>query len=110
MPSSVILAMQYDPAAHELTIVFRGSREIYCYAGVAPEEWLAFRNSASKGTYLNEVFKPRHDVYRRLTTQSHSKTSRAERSSASTTGTAANDSSHLKKDELRWGETWALPR
>ena len=57
MPSSVIQWMRYDPEARVLTIAFRGGRGTYRYAAVPVEEWNAFRSAASKGTYLNEVFK-----------------------------------------------------
>lgn len=60
MPSSVIQFMQYDPQMQEALIVFRDSRGVYRYFDVPMEEWEAFRGAPSKGTYLNEVFKPKH--------------------------------------------------
>ena len=59
MPSTVIAAMHYDPAGHVLTIVYRGKRGVYHYFDVPPDEYAAFRAAASKGTYLNEIFKPK---------------------------------------------------
>lgn len=63
MPSSVILAMQYEPRRQELLIVFRGGRGTYRYFDVAIEEWEAFLQAESKGTYLNRVFKPKEHPF-----------------------------------------------
>jgi hypothetical protein len=60
MPSSVIQFMQYDPQIREVLIVFCSSRGTYRYFDVPMDEWKAFRKAPSKGTYLNEVFKPKH--------------------------------------------------
>ena len=57
MPSSVIQWMRYDPAAGTLLIAFRGRSLAYRYFDVPLREWTAFREAASKGTYLNRVFK-----------------------------------------------------
>ena len=51
--------MRYDLETQVLTIVYRGNRERYRYFGVPVEEWSAFQAAASKGTYLNTVFKER---------------------------------------------------
>ena len=59
MPSSVFAVMIYDPEGQVLEIVYRGNRGSYRYFDVPLEEWTAFRASPSKGTYLNEVFKPK---------------------------------------------------
>lgn len=66
MPSSVIQAMRYEPRRRELLIVFRGGRGAYRYFDVGMEEWQAFLNAESKGTYLNEIFKKREHPYIRL--------------------------------------------
>ena len=63
MPSSVFVVMVYDPEGQVLEIVYRGNRGSYRYFGVPMEEWTAFRASPSKGTYLNEVFKPKEYRY-----------------------------------------------
>jgi hypothetical protein len=66
MPSSVILAMRYEPRQRELLIVFRGARGAYRYFDVPVEEWKAFRSAESKGTYLNRVFKRKKHPFERL--------------------------------------------
>jgi hypothetical protein len=63
MPSSVILAMRYQPVREELVIVFRGRGVAYRYFNVPIEEWEAFLEAESKGTYLNRVFKPKEHPY-----------------------------------------------
>lgn len=65
MPSSVILAMRYDPEREELLIAFRSGRRTYRYFGVLKEEWEAFLEADSKGTYLNRVFKQKEHSYER---------------------------------------------
>ena len=65
MPSTVIAAMYYDAASHVLTIVYRGKRGVYHYFEVPPEEYAAFRAATSKGTYLNEIFKPKGYLFER---------------------------------------------
>ena len=57
MPSSVIQWMRYDPRSRSLLIGFRGRQRTYRYFDVPAREWLAFREAASKGTYLNAIFK-----------------------------------------------------
>jgi len=51
--------MMYDPGGRSLVIVFRGARGSYRYFDVTGEEWMAFKRSPSKGTYLNSIFKRR---------------------------------------------------
>jgi hypothetical protein len=65
MPSTVILAMSYEPAREELLISFRGDRRTYRYFNVPMEEWEAFLEAESKATYLNRVFKPKEHPYER---------------------------------------------
>ena len=63
MPSRVILAMRYEPGRQELLIVFRGGRGTYRYFDVPIEEWEAFLEAESKGTYLNRIFKQKEHPY-----------------------------------------------
>jgi hypothetical protein len=65
MPSSVILAMRYEPVREELVIVFRGRGVAYRYFNVPMEEWVAFLGAESKGTHLNRVFKAKEHPYER---------------------------------------------
>ncbi|HEY4011187.1 MAG TPA: KTSC domain-containing protein [Acidobacteriaceae bacterium] len=90
MPSSVILAMQYEPMREELVIVFREGRGTYRYFDVAVEEWREFLEAESKGTYLNCVFKAKEHLYKR--------TDEVVRSSGR----------RLGDTPLEWGEAWAL--
>lgn len=66
MPSSVIAAMHYDEEARVLTVVYRGKRGKYRYSDVPAAEWEAFCGAASKGTYLNTVFKEKQYRYERV--------------------------------------------
>ena len=43
--------------------MFRASGDVYLYFDVPGEEYRAFMAAASKGTYLNQVFKPREYRY-----------------------------------------------
>lgn len=63
MPSSVILAMRYEPWREELLIVFRSKRGTYRYFDVPAAEWEEFLEAESKGTYLNCVFKAKEHPY-----------------------------------------------
>ena len=71
VPSTVIAAMRYEASERVLTIVFRGSRGRYRYFDVPPEEWDAFRNAPSKGTYLNETFKQKGYRYEKAIRSDH---------------------------------------
>lgn len=66
MPSSVIHGMIYSPKRRTLDIVFRDARGTYRYYDVSSDEWLAFKRSPSKGTYLNATFKGKHPHYERF--------------------------------------------
>ncbi|HEY8997695.1 MAG TPA: KTSC domain-containing protein [Edaphobacter sp.] len=66
MPSSVISAMFYDERKRALTVVYTGRRGVYRYHDVSPEDYAAFRAAPSKGTHLNQIFKPRHPTFERL--------------------------------------------
>ncbi len=61
--STSIASIGYQPFRRELEIEFRASGEVYRYFDVPAEEYAAFMTAASKGTYLNEVFKPREYRY-----------------------------------------------
>lgn len=58
--------MFYDERRRTLTVVYTGRRGVYRYHGVSPEEYAAFRAAPSRGTYLNQIFKPRHPAFERL--------------------------------------------
>lgn len=63
--SSCIASIGYDPKTRELEVEFLEDGEVYRYTDVPPEEYAAFMAADSKGTYLNEVFKPkgyRYDI------------------------------------------------
>jgi hypothetical protein len=57
--STSIASIGYLPAERELEIKFRASGDVYRYFDVPSEEYAAFMAAESKGTYLNQVFKPR---------------------------------------------------
>jgi KTSC domain len=62
--STSIASIGYSPAERELEIKFRESGDVYRYFDVPNEEYEAFMAAESKGTYLNQVFKPREYHYR----------------------------------------------
>lgn len=51
--------MGYDADSLELEIEFRQTGDVYLYFNVPAEEYRDFMAADSKGTYLNQVFKPR---------------------------------------------------
>ena len=57
--STSVASIGYLPAERELEIKFRASGDVYRYFDVPREEYAAFMAAESKGTYLNQVFKPR---------------------------------------------------
>ncbi len=57
--SSSIASIGYEPETRKLEIRFRASGDVYLYSEVPVEEYEAFMVADSKGTYLNQVFKPR---------------------------------------------------
>jgi hypothetical protein len=61
--STSIASIGYLPRKRELEIEFRDSGEVYRYFDVPGEEYTAFMAAESKGTYLNQVFKPREYRY-----------------------------------------------
>ena len=58
--------MGYDSASHVLEIEFKESGEVYRYFDVPPDEYEAFLQAPSKGTYLNQQFKNAGYRYERL--------------------------------------------
>jgi len=64
--SSSIASIGYAPEQQVLELEFRQSGEVYQYFDVPAEEHAAFLAAASKGTYLNVQFKPRHYRYHRV--------------------------------------------
>ena len=61
--STSIASIGYLPSERELEIKFRVSGDVYRYFDVLVEEYVAFMAAESKGTYLNQVFKPREHRY-----------------------------------------------
>jgi hypothetical protein len=61
--STSIASIGYLPASRELEVEFRESGDVYRYFNVPGEEYEAFMAAESKGTYLNQVFKPREYRY-----------------------------------------------
>jgi hypothetical protein len=59
VPSTSIASIGHVPKNRELEIEFRASGDVYRYFDVPTEEYAAFMAAESKGTYLNQVFKPR---------------------------------------------------
>lgn len=57
--SSSVAAIGYDARRKILEVEFRESGEVYRYFDVPAEEYKAFLAADSKGTYLNQQFKPR---------------------------------------------------
>ncbi len=64
--SSSIASIGYAPQERVLELEFRQSGEVYQYFDVPAEEYAAFLAADSKGTYLNQQFKPRGHRYQRL--------------------------------------------
>jgi hypothetical protein len=56
--STSVASIGYLPARRELEIKFKESGDVYRYFDVPEEEYVAFMEAESKGTYLNQVFKP----------------------------------------------------
>ena len=61
--STSIASIGYLAAERELEIRFRASGDVYRYFDVPGTEYAAFMAADSKGTYLNQVFKPREYRY-----------------------------------------------
>lgn len=57
-------AIGYDYDRRELGIRFRATGNTYIYSDVPAHEYQAFMTAESKGSYLNQVFKPKGYSYR----------------------------------------------
>jgi hypothetical protein len=103
--------MRYEPRRRELLIVFRGGRGTYRYFQVPVEEWHAFLEAESKGSYLNEVFKRKEHPYIRL--MEPIRDGGVAASSVTAVGRQQSDEGEERQREagpLEWGEAWSLPR
>ncbi|MEJ1968958.1 MAG: KTSC domain-containing protein [Rhizomicrobium sp.] len=58
MPSTVIKSHAYDPARHELAIVFQTGRR-YTYFDVPPDTGEGMKQAFSKGEYFNAHIRDR---------------------------------------------------
>lgn len=61
--SETIAAIGYDSRRCELDLEFRASGDVYRYFQVTAEEHGEFMAAASKGTYLNQIFKSKEHRY-----------------------------------------------
>jgi hypothetical protein len=61
--SSWVAAIGYDENAREAHIALIDGPG-YAYESVPPEVWRRFEAAASKGTFVNEMLKPRYEVRR----------------------------------------------
>jgi hypothetical protein len=61
--STSITSIGYLHPKRVLEIQFRASGDVYRYFDVPSEEYAAFMAAESKGTYLNQIFKPREYRY-----------------------------------------------
>jgi hypothetical protein len=64
--STVLASMGYAATSRILELEFRGTGQVYRYFDVPPQEHAAFLAAESKGTYLNQVFKPQGYRYIRI--------------------------------------------
>ena len=53
LDSECIASMRYSAKRRELEIEYRENREVYRYFDVPPEEYAAFMDAKSQGTYLD---------------------------------------------------------
>jgi hypothetical protein len=60
MPSSVVLAIQYDPVSATMRVIFV-SGIIYDYKNVPEKIYRAMKTSGSKGRYLNQHIKGHYE-------------------------------------------------
>ena len=65
MPSTVIRHFRYDPAEHELHVIFVTGRR-YAYEDVPPDVFDAFLGAFSKGAFFNREIRDGY-VYREVT-------------------------------------------
>ena len=61
--STSIASIGYEARRCELEIEFRHSGDVYRYFDVPSKEHAEFMAAESKGTYLNQVFKPKGHRY-----------------------------------------------
>ncbi len=61
--SASIASIGYDRKRRELEVEFRETGDVYRYFKVSAAEYADFIAAESKGSYLNQVFKPRHLHY-----------------------------------------------
>jgi KTSC domain len=64
MPSSVIRWFNYDPAKHELHVVFQSGRR-YTYQNVPEQTFQAMKASFSKGEFFNTHIRDRFPFVRK---------------------------------------------
>lgn len=57
--SSCVARIGYDPASEEVYVEFLDSG-LYAYRGVSQSVYDEFARAESKGTFVNEVIKPRY--------------------------------------------------
>jgi len=57
--SSTVDQIGYDDGASEAHVIFKRSG-LYIYSDVSLETWERFRDSPSKGTFVNEEFKAKN--------------------------------------------------
>jgi hypothetical protein len=61
--STSIVSIGYDRKRRELEIEFRETGDVYRFFEVSAAEYADFIAAESKGSHLNQVFKPRHHHY-----------------------------------------------
>ena len=71
------------------------------------KDWVAFRGSGSKGTYLNEVFKTKKHQYEKVPGGLKSRSLVIEDEQRNSN---ENDQAEQQAEFLEWGETWAFPK
>ncbi len=61
--STSIASIGYDRQRRELEIEFRDTGDVYRYFAVSAGEYADLMAAESKGTYFNQVFKPKEHHY-----------------------------------------------
>lgn len=61
--STTVQSIGYNARKHELDVEFLESGDVYRYFDVSAIEYAEFMAAKSKGTYLNQVFKPKNHRY-----------------------------------------------
>ena len=64
--SRSIATIGYDSEQRVLELEFRQTGQVYQYFDVPAEEYVAFLQAESKGTHMNQQFKPRGYRYARV--------------------------------------------